>query len=60
MNAGVNFYHERSSTIKKASPEDRRAIELQADRDRATFRAIYGFGANDPAYEEVFKEPLNG
>lgn len=55
MNAGVNFYHERSSTIKHSSPEERRAIEMQANRDRQTFRSIYGFGANDPQYEEVFK-----
>ena len=60
MNAGVNFYHERSSTIKKSSPQERRAIEAQADRDRAAFRTKYGFGANDPQYEEVFKEPLVG
>ncbi len=55
MNAGVRFYHERSSTLKLATPEEHKAIQLQADKDRATFRSIYGFGANDPQYEEVFK-----
>jgi len=58
MNAGVRFYHERSSTLKHATPEEHKAIQLQADKDRATFRSIYGFGANDPQYEEVFKEKV--
>lgn len=60
MNAAVPFYHERSSTLKHATPEEQREIQAQADKDRATFRSIYGFGANDPQYEEVFKEKLDG
>lgn len=41
-NAGVPFYHERSSTLKLASLEDRRAIEIQADADRSYFKAKWG------------------
>ena len=55
LNSNIKFYHERSSTLKNADPEDRERISMQADRDRATFREIYGVGANDPAYADLFK-----
>src|ERR1700680_4305873 len=50
MNSGVPFYHERSSTIKNASPEDRQEIETQANKDRAAFRAKWGVECNSPDY----------
>jgi GT2 family glycosyltransferase len=53
--ANLPFYHERSSTLKNASPEERAQIERQADADRAVFRSIYGCGPNDPEYAELFK-----
>ena len=55
MNSGVPFYHERSSTIKNASPEDRREIETQANLDRAAFRAKWGVECNSPDYQGLFR-----
>src|ERR1700722_6475816 len=54
-NCGLPFYHERSATMRLANSKERRIIELQADADRETFRSIYGVGANDPAYADLFK-----
>lgn len=54
-NSGVHFYHERSSTIRLASPRERRAIELQADVDREAFRDKYGFYPWDPRYSELLR-----
>lgn len=56
LNSGVPFYHERSSTLKKASEIDRAAICLQAERDRAAFKAKYGCMPWEPAYAELFLE----
>ena len=55
MNSGVPFYHERSSTIKNATQEDRQEIESQANKDRAAFRAKWGVECNSPDYQELFK-----
>lgn len=55
MNAGVPFYHERSSTLKQSSPEERREIESQADADRQAFKALYGCMPWEPEYAELFK-----
>ncbi len=52
----VRYYHERSSTIKTASPRERRLLELQADADREVFNEIYGFYPSDPGYADLFKE----
>jgi GT2 family glycosyltransferase len=54
--AGCNlpFYHERSSTIRMAHPAEKRAIEIRADRDRAAFKAKYGFMPWDPEYAQAF------
>ena len=59
-NAGVNFYHERSSTLRLASDEDRRKIQIQADADRAVFKAKWGVGANDPEYANLFAQETFG
>jgi GT2 family glycosyltransferase len=55
LRANLPFYHERSSTLKKASPAERREIELQADRDREVFKSIYGCMPWEPGYQELFK-----
>lgn len=49
------FHHERSSTLKKASPEERREIQLQADADREVFKSIYGCMPWEDGYAELFK-----
>ena len=54
MNAGVAFYHERSSTLNSAPPRERRLIELCADADRATFTKKWGCTAWGPAYDAMF------
>lgn len=53
--APIPFYHERSSTLKLASPEERAEIEAQANRDRAVFRELYGCNPWDKEYEDLFK-----
>jgi GT2 family glycosyltransferase len=54
LNSGIPFYHERSSTLKLASDEDRNEIQMQADRDRETFKRVYGCMPWEPAYAELF------
>lgn len=56
LNSHVPFYHERSSTLKMATPADRREIQLQADMDRDTFRAKWRCLPGEPGYEELFQE----
>jgi GT2 family glycosyltransferase len=60
MNAGVPFYHERSSTLKNASPRDRREIEIQADADRITLQEKWGCRAWDASYAAMFDEKFFG
>jgi predicted GNAT family N-acyltransferase len=54
MNAGVPFYHERSSTLNNAAPKERRAIQMQADADRLRFYEKYGFHTWSPEYAAQF------
>jgi GT2 family glycosyltransferase len=54
VKASVPFYHERSSTIRLASPEERAEIEAQANKDRATLRMKWGVSAGGPDYEALF------
>lgn len=54
MNAGVPFYHERSSTLRLANPLAQRVIELQADADRAAFRRKWGVGPGEVGFEKLF------
>lgn len=56
LNAGVPFYHERSSTLKNADPEDRTTIVCQANADRQAFREKYGCIPGEPGYNDLFKE----
>ena len=53
--ANVPFYHERSSTINQATPEERQQIEEQANRDRAVFQRNYGCMPWGAGYDELFK-----
>ena len=52
--ANVPYFHQRSSTLNNASPQEQAVIRAQADADRATFKAIYGVSAGGPEYEKLF------
>lgn len=54
VKAPVPFYHERSSTLRLASPEDRLEIETQANKDRQVFQSIYGCLPGSKEYEAIF------
>lgn len=54
--ANVPYYHERSSTMNNASPQDQAVIRAQAEADRGQFRAIYGCVPGDPEYAKLFEE----
>ena len=54
-NSGVPFYHERSSTLNNAMPEERAEIQRQANADREVFKSLYGCMPWEPAYQELFK-----
>jgi GT2 family glycosyltransferase len=52
--ANVPYFHQRSSTLNNASPQEQAVIRAQADADRATFKSIYGCNAGGPEYEKLF------
>lgn len=52
--ASCEFYHERSSTLRNATPEDSQAIHEQANKDRAMFQSLYSCLPGEPAYEAIF------
>jgi GT2 family glycosyltransferase len=54
VKANVPFYHERSSTLRLASPEEAQAIQTQANMDRAELRRKWGVPAGGPEYEALF------
>lgn len=56
----TRYYHERSSTINTAEPEQRRLIHLQADADRDAFYRKWGVGVGGSGYEGLFDESLFG
>jgi GT2 family glycosyltransferase len=60
MNAGVPFYHQRSSTLNNANPKEKRAIQMQADADRLVFYEKYCFHTWSPEYAAQFDESLFG
>jgi GT2 family glycosyltransferase len=60
MNAGVPFYHLRSSTLNNANPKEKRAIQMQADADRLEFYRKYGFHTWSPEYSAQFDEKFFG
>jgi hypothetical protein len=55
VKACVPFYHERSSTMRLAPPEEQQELHEQASRDRAMFKKLYGCLPGEPAYEALFK-----
>jgi GT2 family glycosyltransferase len=60
MAACVPFYHEPSSTLRLASPEEQREIQEQANKDRAALKEKWGVSAGGPDYEALFKPELFG
>jgi GT2 family glycosyltransferase len=54
VNAGVPFHHERSSTLKHATAEERTEIQAQADEDRRVFKSIYGCFPWESGYSKLF------
>jgi GT2 family glycosyltransferase len=60
MKASVPFFHERSSTIRNASPEERAEIEAQANKDRQYLRQKWGVSAGGPDYDALFTPELFG
>jgi GT2 family glycosyltransferase len=52
--ASCEFYHERSSTLRNAKPDDAREIQEQANKDRAMFHSLYNCLPGDQAYEQIF------
>jgi GT2 family glycosyltransferase len=52
--ANVPFFHERSSTLNLAPPEERAEIEGQANRDRAVFQQKWGCQPWGAGYDALF------
>lgn len=48
------FLHHGAQTVKNASPEETRMIQLQADANRKLFRKMYGFNVGSPEYYAAF------
>lgn len=55
--ASVPYQHERSSTMNRATPQERMQIQTQANKDRAVFRSIYHCLPGTKEYSDLFKEP---
>lgn len=53
--ANIPYNHERSSTMNRATPEERSLIQTRANLDRHVFREIYGCLPGTPEYTELFK-----
>lgn len=60
LKSPVPFYHERSSTLRLASPEERAEIEAQANKDRAFLYQKWGCVPGTKKYEEMFTEDKFG
>lgn len=58
--ATVPYYHERSSTMRLAPPEERDAIAAQAGEDRKVFQSLYGCIPGDASYANLFREEMFG
>lgn len=56
----ARYYHERSSTINKADPKEKRNLQLQADADREAFEEKWRVPASGPGYDSLFSETLFG
>jgi GT2 family glycosyltransferase len=53
--ANTSYYHERSSTLRLASDQERQEILETANRDRAFFRSLYGCIPGEPQYSQLFE-----
>lgn len=56
MKVNAPYYHVNSQTLKRATPEDRAAIELQANLDREELRKKWGVSAGGEDYKALFSE----
>lgn len=54
MKASVPFYHERSSTLNLAPPQEQAELLAQADRDRKMFEKLHGVVPGTPEYMRLF------
>jgi GT2 family glycosyltransferase len=59
-NSGVNFYHERSSTLNSAPTREKRTFQMQADADRMRLQEKWGCTAWGATYAAMFDEKLFG
>ena len=53
--ANVPYSHERSSTMNRATPEERTKIQIQANMDRTVFQSIYNCLPGTPEYGKLFE-----
>lgn len=60
LSSPVRYYHERSSTIERSAPKEKRLLQLQADADRVTFAEKYGFSVFESQYAAMFDEKFFG
>lgn len=58
--ANLPYMHERSSTLKLASPEEQAEIQNQANLDRAYLKKKWGCEPGSPSYAALFREELFG
>jgi len=56
VKSSTPFYHEPSSTVRNASPEEQEEFHKQANKDREVFREKYGcIPGEEPAYSNLFQ-----
>lgn len=48
------FLHWGAQTVKSANPADQKRIQIQADKNRALFHQMYGFGVGSKEYYSYF------
>lgn len=53
----LQYAHVRSATLKNAPPEERRRMEIQADRDREYFTKKWGFAVYSLEYAKIANDP---
>ena len=55
--ASVPYNHERSSTLNRATPQEKAKIQMQAHLDREVFKQKYGCLPGTAAYNALFEVP---
>lgn len=58
--ASVPYNHQRSSTMNRATPQERHIIAQQANADRAELKRKWGVSAGGPDYQALFSPELFG